>query len=91
MGANEATRIQRVEPVIVNGESYYRLEDVCEALRCDKRRASRMIPGEHKRRHYEFHRGYRSRIVSIIDRHAVERLAIKFGSSPRAEIVASLR
>lgn len=91
MGPNELQRINAVDPILVEGVSYYKLSDVCDALRANSRYASRLLQPDMKRRKCEFHRGYRSKIYTIVNRRAVEQLAIKFGSSPRAEIMANLR
>ena len=72
-------RLSSVPIETLDGETWYRAEDVCRAMCVSKDRALRMIPQECKRRVFVYGVGYRSKHVSVVNAAAVEMIAIRLG------------
>lgn len=87
---SETERIAWLEPLRLDGVVWYRFADVCAALHVPASRCYGIVTQEHKRRHFVYHRGYRSVIELLIDRKGVEQLVIKFCREPRGEIMKRL-
>lgn len=88
-----AARMGRLRPTVVeDGRGWWSLRAVCDALRCEPRIASALIPSEHKKRWKTRPRDWRMRQAwCLIDRSGVERLVIRFcHDAPRWAAMAAL-
>lgn len=86
----DAERIARIVPMELDGGCWYALEDVCAALRVQRRKCAGLVTEAHRRRYTQFRRGYRSRRISLIDRAGVEAIVIRWSREPRAAVMARL-
>lgn len=84
-------RMREVQRLEIDGKAWYLLGDVCDALRCDKRKAAPRVEKVHKHRVFEYRRGYRSVVLTYLDRQGVEALCMLYGEIPRHEIMAALQ
>lgn len=72
-----ADRFDRIGRESINGNTFYRLTDVCQAFRIDQSHGTKLVDKSDKRYVLKYRRGYRSIKVCVISRHGVEAIAIR--------------
>ena len=83
-------RIAHIVPIELEGGCWYALEDVCAALRVQRRKCAGLVAREHRHMYTQFGRCYNSRRIALIDRVGVEALVIRWSQEPRAAVMARL-
>lgn len=89
--AGQSERLSRLEGRELEGETWWRAQEVCGALGADPREALRKVPSAYKRRVLRYVPGYRSRREGYLSRAGVEVLAIRYGREPRRALMAALK
>ena len=86
-------KVARLEPVEIDGAKWYRLEHVCDALKCGgkKSKALMLIPAEHKKYMVIKVDRYRKYRLAFTDLYGVELVITAFATEPRHKLMALLR
>lgn len=88
---NTLSRLERLEPVWIDGKAWWRQADVRRALRVPMNASmSALVPPEHRRTIAAGQWPHRKR-VGLVDRAGVEKLILRYGGrTPRAALLAAL-
>ena len=90
-GQSVSERLAQLNPIERDGEIWWTIRDVCDALRIQTGQASKAIPPELRRRILEYRPGYNSRIIGITCMKGVEQLVIRYSQEPRYVVMEALR
>lgn len=84
-------RLERLEPVWIDGKAWWRQADVRRALQVPMNaNMSALVPPEHRRTIAAGQWPHRKR-VGLVDRAGVEKLILRYGGrTPRAALLAAL-
>lgn len=89
---DEAARMAQVEPVMLDGKNWYRLSEVCRAMRITTQQGSREATAAHRRKQFEHRRGYRSITYMLVDREGVNLIVTRYcRGAARGEIMRVLK
>lgn len=86
----DLARFAALDAIRIDGAPWYRYAQVCRALRVPERKGARAVDAIHKRRYFEYHKGYRSTVILLLDRAGVEQMVIRYASAPRAALMGAL-